>query len=171
METLPESDRGTRYDDETRDEAYQLWAFRYGRNAERVAEAMQERFPGLDGRTVRYWAQRDDWAVKVRQDLTALAPAIQQAIITDVIAGAGEGAQHLRAVARGEAKAEPARVNACLGLLDRAGFGARPAQPVAPEPERATVLSREEIRAMTPDQMRERMEGRLKLVRTQGRHR
>jgi hypothetical protein len=39
-ETFPESDRGTRYDDQTRDEAYQLWAFRYGRNAERVAEAM-----------------------------------------------------------------------------------------------------------------------------------
>ncbi len=166
-----ESHHGTRYTDEARELAYQLWAFKHGRNASSVAAAMQDEHPGLDERTVQRWAKDGDWVVKVRQDLTALAPAIQQAIITDLIAGAGEGAQHLRAVARGEAKAEPARVNACLGLLDRAGFGPRPAQPIAPEPERAAILSREEIRSMTPEEMRDAMEGRLKLVRDQDRGR
>ena len=124
-----------RYDDETRELARQLWTFRLGRNAERVAEELRESFPRLEARTVRYWATRDRWAERAAADIAAIAPALHQSIVVDLIAGAGEGVQHLRAVARGEVKAEPARVNASVSLLHMAGYAPRPgSDPKRPEP-------------------------------------
>ena len=134
-DTRAESGHGTRYSDEIRELARQLWTFRFGRNTERVAEAMQEKCPNLDARTVRRWALDGGWAVRAGQDVAAIAPAIHEAIVVDLIAGASEGAQYLRAAARGDVRAEPARVNASISLLHMAGYAPRPGtDPRRPEP-------------------------------------
>ncbi len=131
-ESPAESDRSARYDPETRELARQLWGFVHGRNAEAVARAMQAGFPGIEARTIRNWALDEGWAERIAADVRAIAPALREQIVVDLIAGAAEGAAHLRAVVRGEAKAEAPRVNAALGLVDRAGVAAaRPGPPLA----------------------------------------
>ena len=134
-ETALDGDRGARYPAETRDLARQLWTFKYARNAERVAEELRKEFPQLEARTVRYWANRDRWAERAAADVAAIAPDLDHSIVTDLIAGASEGAQYLRAAARGDVRAEPARVNASVSLLHMAGYAPRPGtDPRRPEP-------------------------------------
>ena len=136
------SHTGTRYDASTRDLAYQLWAFTHGRNASSVAVAMQREHPNLDERTVQRWAKDGAWAGRVRADVRALAPAIHEAIVVDLIAGAQEAAAYVRAVVRGDdpSVVHQTRVTAALGLLDRAGFAVRKdAGPLAPAPPAPAV--------------------------------
>ena len=131
---LPPSHHGTRYGADTRDAAYQLWAFKHGRNAEAAARELGEECPGLEGRTVRRWAAEGGWAERVEREVVALAPAVHRATVVDLIAGAGEAAAYLRAAVRGEQRAEAARVNAAVALLDRAGFGPPPGGRLEPDP-------------------------------------
>ena len=155
------SHTGTRYDGETRERARQLWSFVHGRNGEAVAAAMQEECPGLEGRTVRRWAAEDGWAERVERDIRELAPAVHGATVVDLIAGSGEAIGYLRAAVRGEQKAEPARVNAALGILDRVGFGRREG-PLLPEPAAAGDAESE---AETGEQATERARRMLEEVR------
>ena len=80
-----------------------------------------------------------------------MAPAIRASVITDLIAGGPEAVQTLRQMARGEIKAEPARVNACVALLDRVGFTPRPSAPL--QPDDAATTTDKPIEEMTMDEV------------------
>ncbi len=170
---------GTRHDAEVRELARQLWGFVHGRNAEAVARALaaiaekcpEERGPAdadwPDGapvptaRTVRRWAEEEGWAERVERDIVAIAPGIYQSIVVDLIAGAAEGASYLRAAVRGDRPAEPARVNAAHGMLDRAGFKPREAPLPLTDPD-AKRAGREQ-----PMSLQERIEWQRKALEEQ----
>jgi len=143
--------KGQEYGSDIREWARQRWTWQHGRNAAAVAREMRSRCPHIDADTVNRWAARDGWATKARDDLKALAPAIHESIVTDLIAGAGEAAAYVRTVVRGDdmsadyprdpetgkptrdVAAHQTRVTAALGLLDRAGFAPRKdAGPLTP---------------------------------------
>ncbi len=145
------STTSTRYDDEARDLAWQLWGFKHSRNGEAVARELQETYPGIDGRTIRRWADEGTWAETIPQQIRALAPAIHEGILIDLMAGAAEGASYLRAAARGEERAVQARVTAAIALLDRYGLGPRT------DPFNLPALPSETDYDMSPDKARERM--------------
>ena len=92
----------------------------------------------MEAHTIRRWAVGGRWAGRTAADIVSRAPDLPASIEVDLILGAGEGAHHLRAVARGEVKAEPARVAAPVALLDRAGHAPRPGDSPGPpeKPER-----------------------------------
>lgn len=118
-----------RYDASTRDLAYQLWAFRHGRNAEKVVTDLQISCPQLDGRTVRRWAVEGEWADRADREIRDLAPAIHESNVTSLIAGSPEAVQALREVARGDFSAAAAgwttaRVKAAEAILQRTGYPA-----------------------------------------------
>ena len=124
-------DRGhnNRYDPSTRDLAYQLWAFRHGRNAEKVAAELQDACPQLDGRTVRRWAVEEGWAERADREIRELAPAINESNVASLISGSPEAVQALREVARGDFPASAAgwaaaRVKAAEAILQRTGYPA-----------------------------------------------
>ncbi len=127
--TPPVLDRGhnNRYGAQTRDLAYQLWAFRHGRNAEKVAAGLQDSCPQLDGRTVRRWAVEEAWAERADREIRELAPAIHENNVASLIAGSPEAVQALREVARGDFPASAAgwaaaRVKAAEAILQRTGY-------------------------------------------------
>ena len=104
------SHHGTRYDEETRERARELWFFLYGRNAEAGAKALEKECPGLEGRTVRRWAADGEWATWGEAAIGELAPGLAEAVVIDLVAGGPESVAYLRAAVRGEQKAEAARV-------------------------------------------------------------
>jgi hypothetical protein len=145
------SNVATRYPDEARDLARQLWGFKLSRNAEAVAREMQTDYPGIEGRTIRRWADDGRWAETITQQVRALAPAIHEGILIDLMVGAAEGAGYLRAAARGEERAVQARVTAAIALLDRYGLSPRT------DPFHLPALPDGETIDMSPDAARERM--------------
>ena len=131
-----------RYDASTRDHAYQLWAFRHGRNAEKVVAELQATCPQLDGRTVRRWSVEEGWAERADREIRELAPAIHENNVASLIAGSPEAVQALREVARGDFPASAAgwaaaRVKAAEAILQRTGYPA--AVKVAPSDTGSTV--------------------------------
>ncbi len=151
----PVSHHGTRYEAETRELAYQLYAFKHGRNAEAVARELgvvDGKCPGLEGRTVRRWAVERGWAACSDREIRELAPAIHASNVTSLIAGAPEAIQALREVARGEG--DPLtmghRVKAAVAILDRTGYPATvavtpPGNHGTPEPTDLSALTLAEI--------------------------
>ncbi len=153
-------DRGhnNRYDASTRDLAYQLWAFRHGRNAEKVAVELQDSCPQLDGRTVRRWAVEGAWAELADREIRELAPAIHESNVASLIAGSPEAVQALREVARGDFPASAAgwaaaRVKAAEAILQRTGYPA--AVKVAPS-DAGSVNDRPDYAALSMAELIER---------------
>jgi hypothetical protein len=66
----------TRHTDETRELAYQLWAFTLGGNCVRVAAALAKMSPPIDVdvRAVQRWAESEHWAIRRADDWTQIAP-------------------------------------------------------------------------------------------------
>ncbi len=124
----PASHHGTRYDAETLDFAFQLYAFKHGRNAEAVARELgadDAQCPGLDGRTVRRWARDYGWAARADREIQELAPAIHAANVTSLIAGGPEAIATVRAITRGEFT-DPIRagvqLKVAIAILGRVGY-------------------------------------------------
>lgn len=131
--TPPTSYRGTRYDQDCRRKARELWAFVHSRNGEAVARAMQEEYPGIEGRTIRRWAEEDEWAAWVDAAIVDLAPHIHRSMVVDLILGAAESSRILRAMQRGELPPDPVKARICFGFMDRVGFTPRTSgEPLAP---------------------------------------
>lgn len=123
-----------RWNDETRELAYQLWAYTCGRNATRVQRVLeQEHDAVVPVRTIQHWAASDRWGERVRDDLSAIAPDLHQTIVSELILGAVESARILRRSvgdASSDERPDKTQVMAAFGLLDRAGYS--PLGRVAP---------------------------------------
>lgn len=102
-EVMPESPAtgtGTRYDDETKERAYQLWAFVLGGNAEKVAARLAESKPPVkvDGRTVRDWVNRYKWPIRRYNDWQQIAPDLIRTLGIDLTFGLLETAAEMRRI-------------------------------------------------------------------------
>ncbi len=115
---------GRRYPAETVEMAYQLWAFKHGRNAQSVSDELSTEDNPLPVATVYRWAKEQRWAERADREIRELAPAIHAANVTSLIAGGPEAIQALREVTRGEG--DPLtmghRVKAAVAILDRTGY-------------------------------------------------
>lgn len=128
--------------EEMRETAYQLWTFIHGRSCRAVAQAISaEQRVALPPRTVQHWAATERWEERAAAELAAIAPAIHQSIVADLILGAQEAARTLRrSVAEddgsGAARPDKTQVQAALAILDRAGYSplgrVAPVAPTAP---------------------------------------
>lgn len=120
------TDNGKRYDDETKELAYELWAYVTGENARDVAVMLSREGVTVPERTVRDWATRYGWAERVATELDTLAPAIRAKTARELVIGGLEAARTLRRSVRadleGGERPDKTAVAAAVALLDRAGF-------------------------------------------------
>lgn len=112
---------------DARQVAYELWAFRCGQNCSAVARILADEYgEAIPERTVRYWAESEGWAARVRDGLRQLAPATREQTIVELIFGALEASRYLRGVANGDVDLDKVtgktRVTAAIAILDRGGF-------------------------------------------------
>ena len=114
---------------ETKEYAFQLWAYICGRNAGAVARKLREEnllpreMPHVRVQeTVAHWAKRYNWRLRVTHDFAMIAPDLHDQLAQEIILGARSSVAHLRHVVDGETKPDGNRIRAALGLLDRAGF-------------------------------------------------
>lgn len=135
---------GEKHDEETRELAYQVWAFEAGRSVNQTRAALLQSYDlDIPIRTLYDWRTRYSWPARVDADLAAVAPDIRRQTVGELIMGALEGARTLRRSVqpttyalddhgnvRTDDKGNPVtapkpdkvEVTAALGLLDRAGF-------------------------------------------------
>jgi hypothetical protein len=123
------TDNGKRYSEETRELAYELWAFVAGENCEEVAALLAREEYGavvVPARTVRDWVTRFGWVERLASELDALAPAIRAKTARELVLGGLDAARVLRRATRDDvppgAKPDKVAVTAAVALLDRAGF-------------------------------------------------
>lgn len=126
-ETRETANRGNRYEDDVKEAAYQLWAFRCSRRTSEVARLLElgdiAEPVTVSVRQVQNWVKDFAWAERVNRDLRAIAPDIRDQTIGEIIMGALDGARYLRSVADGrEQQPNKERVTSSLGLIDRAGL-------------------------------------------------
>jgi hypothetical protein len=143
------TENGKRYTDETRELAYELWAFVAGENCEEVAALLAREEYGavvVPARTVRDWVTRFGWVERLATELDALAPAIRAKTARELVLGGLDAARVLRRATRDDvppgAKPDKVAVTAAVALLDRAGFSplGRTSAPEVRGPERGLAL-------------------------------
>lgn len=126
MESTETDRRAVRHSDDVKERAYQLWAFQASRRAKIVSDLLASGELGdpvdVTERTIRNWATDDGWADRVRRDLRAIAPDMQEQTIAELIMGALSGARYLRAVIEDRAEPNKDKVASSLGAIDRSGL-------------------------------------------------
>jgi hypothetical protein len=155
----PQATAGTRYSDETRELARQLWTWRCDRNAARtVAELAKELSPDEPLPTeqaVRLWVNGENWAIRADDDIAALAPAIQRRDAARMFVLRSKAIDDIAAIQHGELAGKDAqlRQSNAFGILNRTGMSDK--EPAAPSlaggqptnaltPQAASALSQEE---------------------------
>src|SRR5690606_3136682 len=83
---------------EWREEAFELWAFVFGRNANATSREMERRGKRVPTQTILRWARTDNWRDKATDRLREMAPDVQAGIITDLISAAHGSLQASRKV-------------------------------------------------------------------------
>jgi hypothetical protein len=134
--TRDTAQHGNRYDDSLKELAYQLWAFKCGRDSRQVAsELLQAEDVQVNDRTIRYWSTAYQWSERASSDLAAIAPDMLRTSVSELIAGSHEASRYLRRVVNGaEERPDKVRVAAAMAILDRVGIG-----PRRPEGETPTL--------------------------------
>lgn len=151
---------------ETKEYAFQLWAYVCSRNAGCVARKLREedRLPRemphvRVQEAVAHWAKRYQWRLRVTNDFAVIAPDLHEQMAQEIILGARTGIRYLRDVVDGRAqtddkgKVDGNRIRAALALVDRAGFTpVRRNDPVVFEPEE---MKSEEVSSytLTPEEI------------------
>lgn len=142
--------------DETRELAYQLWAFIAARNNSKVAELLEsEHAIIVPDRTIRDWVNRYNWAQRAAEDVQKIAPDIRFQAFSELLFAGLDGARYIRRVNSGEEVPNKTRLIAALGAVDRIGFspiGSR--NPVdginAPAQQSAAI----DFSSMSPEELR-----------------
>jgi len=130
------------HSEETRQLAYQVWAFVAGRSLKATQTTLRlDHEVEVPYRTLVDWTTRYQWAERADADLLAIAPDIDKQTIGELILGKLEAARCLRrAVREGVTKEErPSRdeIMASIALLDRTGHSPlnRAPSPQLPKPD------------------------------------
>ena len=135
------------YTAESRELAFELWAWTYGRVFATTAEQT-----GISLRTLHAWAKAGRWRERFEEERAELAPADQRYVVAlGLGADAIAARDFLGAVARGDAPPNKDRQAACVAILDRAGFAPihfsqlpakRPPATTGPDPKDMTQEER-----------------------------
>lgn len=157
---------------EWREEAFELWAFVFGRNANATAREMENRGKKVPTQTILRWARTDNWRDKAADRLRDMAPDVQAGIITDLISAAHESLQASRKVIHSvntrDLRQKPLTMpesNLLLGVMDRAGIIPRQTGLVkvprrsGVAKEQKELMSDAEIARQSLERMRSKREG------------
>lgn len=163
---------GIPYRKEVKKLCYEIWAFQAGRNAaqaERILHYMlthdQHYLVGdyelnswdeIKATTIRGWAKRFDWESKANQDIANIAPQIREVVFRELGLAAIPALETVRGIMHTStddtAKGDAVRLKAALGLLDRAGYGAR-SEPPPSFRGKDEQLSAEQIAKLSPTEL------------------
>ena len=116
---------GRRYPPETVEMAYQLWAFKHGRNAQSVSDELSTEDNRLPVATVYRWAKEQGWAERSDREIHDLAPAIHAANVTSLIAASPEAIATVRA---------GVQLKAAVEIMQRTGYPAAAKVAITSEP-------------------------------------
>ncbi len=159
--TAPTKDTGTRYKPATRELAYQVWAFRTGRSFRKTAEllAAEPDTKQPSHQTIATWATSSRWHERADAELRAIAPELLRRDVQELAIARGEAVQWIRDAMAGREDVTAPKVNLVFGILSRTGVGEKDQAKVDAAP--LPTLSREQMRAMTPEQLEEAMRQRM----------
>lgn len=149
-------DTSTRYPDEVKELAYQLWAFMSSRNASEVSRQLHTEDYGaieVPRETVAYWVREYKWTERAERDVQAIAPNLRHQAFSELLFAGLDGAKYIRRVNAGQEPPDKVRAMLAVAAVDRIGFS-----PVGkgmpgvdqPAPSRiggATDLSDDELEA------------------------
>jgi len=151
---------GTRYSDETKEVAYQLWAFATSRNASEVARRLSDEEWGsvqITKDTVAYWAREYGWAERATKDVQSIAPDLRHQAFSELLFAGLEGSKYIRQVITGTVPPDKTRVLASIAAVDRIGFSPiGKGMPAIDAPQTTTTrrtYTKEELAKMTPDEL------------------
>ena len=150
---------GRRYQDDTRELAFQLWELRCQRNAAKVSRLLAtEEYGNLDisARTVQRWAEDDGWELEAASRFEDAFPVILHTLYRGLAYTAMEGAEYWQDVAAGRAEPNKVRMQAITAAYDRIGFspiGKGTAKPGAPNPEDDSPSDAGELGQLSPDRL------------------
>lgn len=170
----PAASPATPHPQETRDLAYQLWAFVAGRDLRRVAELLASGDYGESGpitvpdRTLRDWRDRYQWAERAAQDVERIAPDLRHQAFAELVFAGLDGAKYIRQVIAGTTPPDKVRAQLAVAAVDRIGFSpVGKADPFAqlPNPSKPKPVEAGEIAGASPDVLA-RMEGEYRSSRT-----
>lgn len=143
--------------EETRELAYQLWAFIAGRNAARVAALLaQDHDTAVPERTVQYWANHYNWAQRASEDVARIAPDLRYQAFSELLFAGLDGARYIRRVNAGEEQPDKVRAQLAIAAVDRIGFSpvgkGDPTTAIAPPSDHKQVTA-EDISGLSPDDL------------------
>lgn len=112
----------TRWPDDAKETAREVWGFLAGQNVAKACVILQDQYElTIPYRTVADWVERYQWQDRLVADVKAIAPAIRDNTVIELIFGAYEGAKMLRNQLTQE-KPDKTHTASAIALLDRAGF-------------------------------------------------
>lgn len=157
---------GTRYTDEQKETAYQLWAFVTSRNASETARILSQPEWQIDvpRETVAYWAREYNWAQRAADDVHKIAPDLRFQAFSELLFAGLDGAKYIRKVNAGEEPPDKYRITAAIAAVDRIGFSPVGKGVPTTDPPRLTEgLSVDDLAGLSPDDlMRRESEHRAK---------
>lgn len=152
---------GFRYDDDTVEEAYNLWAWVLNRHKSTVADHM-----GVPQRTIHRWIMKYRWHERYQSEVSTLSPKrLKQMTALHMHTAAPVAAEYLVSLIQPDtvivdAKAEDIRVKVAFGILNRTGWPEQTGTVTTNEFQGAMdqeADSRKPIRDMTPDEILEEL--------------
>jgi hypothetical protein len=110
---------GVRTPDDTRELAYETWAWKLGRNMAATAREL-----GVSRQVVQVWAKDGGWRERYAEERRDYAPASARAIVGGgLVDAAVYGSEYLSRIFTGDAAPDKVLVAAAIAAVDRVGFG------------------------------------------------
>lgn len=119
-------DQSTRYPEEIKELAYNLWYLKAGRGLSETARLLASGEFGepctVTVSTIMYWRDHYGWTERADADMQRLAGGLRSSTFAEMALAGPEAARYLREVVTGGADPDKTRVAASVALLDRIGF-------------------------------------------------
>jgi hypothetical protein len=153
-----EIDRSKRYPDETKELAYQLWAFAAARNASEVARLLADGEYGIDDpppiRTVTHWVTEHGWADRATRDVQSIAPDLRHQAFSELLFAGLDGARYIRRVNAGKEAPDKVRAMLAVAAVDRIGFSpVGKGMPAVEPPTTEQAITTESLDGKSSDEL------------------
>ncbi len=164
---------GTRYTDEVRQTAFELWAFECDRNQRRTAARLTELLePGESVPTsqiIGYWVRTQGWDIKADQAIANLAPNLRARQLSRLIMLGNDALSTYSTVLTGGAEGEEkhtlqAKVAVAQSVLTLLGLGTAVGRGEAPKLA-VVEENHQDLSELTPQELARRQRDRLQAAR------
>jgi hypothetical protein len=164
---------GTRYSEEVKQTAFELWAFECDRNqkrtASRLASLLEPGSPCPTPQIVGHWVRTQGWDFKADQAIAAIAPNLRARQLSRLVVLGNDALSTFAQVLSGEIEGEEkhtlqAKVAVAQNVLTLLGLGTAQGRGDAPK---LTVVQedREDLAALSPQELARRQRDRLQAAK------